>query len=419
MVFVTCGFNYKTAPLDIREKLAISSADLTPILLKLKRLPEIHEVILLSTCNRTEFYCETTSPQTLLATLCQWLSDERHCPLNQLLPYAYTFAAQDALCHLLQVASGLDSMVVGEVQILGQLKQAYSAASQAATVHSTLHHVFQYVLGETKKIRTHSGINNHPVSIASIASQLIYKIHPHKEALSILLIGSGDTAKLVAKYLAQQPNTQLTIASRTFQNATQLASLYQGHSIAITDIDAYLPKMHVIISATTCPMPFIHYDLIASALKKRNPSPFLLLDLAMPRNIEPNIATLPNVLLYNLDDLHQMMEKSMTQRHQAAAVAKAMIQDSLNKFQENSHLHRAHSLIHKHRMQIKQLAKSELTRAQKKLLRGKNEQEVLSELSHRIVNKCLHATTAGLRKAAKDNRCDLIDFAGYFYNLEL
>jgi glutamyl-tRNA reductase len=419
MVFVTCGFNYKTAPLVLREKLAISAADLNPTLLKLKQLPEIQEVILLSTCNRTEFYCETTSPQTLLTTLCQWLSDERRCPLNQLLPYAYTYATQDALCHLLQVASGLDSMVIGEAQILGQLKQAYSAACQAATVHSTLHQVFQYVLGETKKIRTHSGINNHPVSIASIASQLIYKIHPHGQALSILLIGSGDTAKLIAKYLSQQPNTQLTIASRTFQNATQLASLYQAHSIAITDIDTYLPQMQVIISATTCPMPFIHYDLMSSALKKRKPEPLLLLDLAMPRNIEPKVATLPNVLLYNLDDLHQMMEQSMTQRHQAAAVAKAMINHSLDKFQENTHLHRAHLLINQHRMHIKHLAKSELKRAQKKLLQGQNEQAVLSELSHRIVNKCLHTTTTGLRKAAKDNRCDLIDFAGYFYNLEL
>lgn len=431
MTFVICGFNYKSAPMDIREKLAVSAEGLHPFLSELKQQSNlnqtIEEIIILSTCNRTEFFCHTHNLNKTSEILCQWIAHKRQCSVDDLMPYQYTYTENDAIRHLLRVATGLDSMVLGEAQILGQLKHAYRIASQVGTVKSTLHYIFQFILGQAKNIRTHSGLNKHPVSIASIASQLIYKIYPQKTPLSILLIGSGETATLVAKYLAPQANTNLTIASRTLFNAEQLAKQYQAHPIAITDIDAHLPQVQVVISATSCPIPFLHYDLIASTLSKKQPGaiPFLLLDLAMPRNIEPQIATLPNVLLYNLDNLHQMIEQSMQHRQKAAINAEALLEKALLQYQDRMQLHRSHTLIQKFRHQSQYVASIELERARKKLKKQAASPDkleaveaILNEFSHRMLNKFLHTTTIGLRKAAQEQRCDLIDFAAYFYNLE-
>ncbi len=412
MVFVAFGLNHKTAPITVREKIALPSAIHDAFLRQLVSLPEVHEAALLSTCNRTEIYCETSNPKCLG----EWLAEIHQLPYSILEPFLYSHEGETGIKHILRVASGLDSMMIGEPQILGQMKQAFQHASDLGSVGTQLRTIFEYVFGAAKRVRTQSGIGENPVSIAYAGSQLIGQQFSEYHSLNVLLIGSGETASLVAKYLHQQGVRNFMIASRTIENAQKLATTFGGTPVPITDISHCLPKADVVVSATTCPLPFINKHLVEQALTQKNQAPIFFLDLAVPRDIEPDVKELNNVILYNVDDLQAIIDKGMDERRLAAERAELLIKTELRQFIRWHRSLKANSFICDYRNQMQDLAKQELQRAFNKISAGHCHQSVLNEFSERLVNKLTHNPTVGLRQIAGDDRDDLLHLAQYLFN---
>lgn len=412
MVFVACGLNHKTAPLDVREKVALTPATQDTLLHKLVGLPAINEAAILSTCNRMDIYCDTNDPESLVP----WLAHEHQLSSDALLPYFYLHYGHHGIRHTLRVASGLDSMMLGEPQILGQMKQAYQQACRLGAVKSNLRHVFEYVFSASKRIRSQSGIGTNPVSVAYAAVQLVNQFFNDIQSLRVFLIGSGETANLVVKYLHKEGVSDFLVASRTRENAMQLATAYQGKALTIGDIPEHLAEADVVISATACPLPFINKSLVAHALEKRQGNPMFFLDLAVPRDIEPDVSDLANVVLYNIDDLQSIITKGMDERRSAALQAEQLIDCELDNYIRWHRSLRAKDVICHYRDTMENLAAEELQRAMKKLASGINQTEVLQEFSNRLVNKLTHFPSVGLRQVAWDNREELLDLVHYLFN---
>lgn len=412
MVFLACGLNHKTASLELREQLTFHAADHDRILHDLTAHPGVNEAAILSTCNRTEIYCDTHEPAQIAA----WLASINQLSLPELTPHLYSHQGQHGIRHTLRVAAGLDSMMLGEPQILGQLKQAYQQACQAGTVKQQLRAVFEYVFGATKRVRYQSGIGNNPVSIAFAAVQLMQPLFNEFANLKALIIGSGETASLVAKYLSQQGVHQFMIASRNPDHAGKLANGVSGIPLTIQAIPQYLPQADIVVSATACPLPFISKSMVESAMLARQNRPLFFLDLAVPRDIEKNVAEISNVHLYNIDDLQQITDKGKNERRAAAHLAESLIDLELDNYQRQHRTVLAKALICDYREQMQDLAQLELQRAIQKLTSGQNQHEVLQEFTDRLVNKLTHAPTVGIRLAAAENRGDLLDLAQYLFN---
>lgn len=411
-MFVVCGLNHKTAPLDVREKIALPMVLQDTLLNQLVNLAAVQEAAILSTCNRTEIYCNTDDPSILI----DWLAKTHNLAVEQIRPYCYIHQAEDGVRHMLKVACGLDSMMVGEPQILGQLKQTYQEACRVGTIKQTLRELFQYVFNASKRIRHVSGIGKNPVSIAYMAVQLINKLFPDNTSLTIFLIGSGETAALVAKYLHQKGLHRFIIASRTHQNAQKLAQTFAGEVISITNIPQHLAKADIVISATACPLPFISKELVEHALLQRKQAPMIFLDLAVPRDIEPDVAQLSAVHLYNIDDLQSMTEQGMNERRTKAIQAEALIETELEAYHLKHRAYRANDAICTYRTQMQNLAQQELERAMQKLSTGHCQFSVLNEFSARLINKLTHTPTIRLRQAAEENQEALLELVPYLFN---
>ncbi|QEY53176.1 glutamyl-tRNA reductase [Legionella longbeachae] len=410
-MFVACGLNHKTAPINVREKVAMTPAAQDSLLNSLFNLPGVNEAAILSTCNRTEIYCDTHDPQVLA----HWLAQEHQLSYELLSPFLYLYKGHEGIKHTLRVASGLDSMMIGEPQILGQMKQAYQHACNLGTIKTELRSIFEYIFSASKRVRTRSGIGTNPVSVAYAAVQLIGQLFTDYKSLNVFLIGSGETASLVAKYLHQQGVHHFMVASRTQENAAKLAKTFNGKTIPISDIAQHLSQADVIVSATTCPIPFINKDLVKQALNQRNHAPMFFLDLAVPRDIDANVKEIEQVHLYNIDDLQTMIEKGIEERRLAALHAEQLVDDELNNYIRKHRSLKAKKVICDYRNQMYDLAQKELQRALKKLSAGQCQQLVLNEFSERLVNKLTHNPTAGLRQIAKDGREDLFTLAQYLF----
>ena len=409
MVFVACGLNHKTAPLDVREKVALPVAMQDTLLESLVGLPAVNEAAILSTCNRTEIYCDTDDP----SIIAPWLAREHQLSTEALTPYFYMHHGHHGVRHTLRVASGLDSMMLGEPQILGQMKQAYSQACRVGTIKTNLQHVFQYVFSASKRIRNGSGIGNNPVSIAYAAVQLIGQIFSDYSSLNVFIIGSGETAALVAKYLEKEGVHRFMIASRTHDHSKLLANNFDAKALTISDIPQYLPQADVVISATSCPLPFINKSLVEHALTQRANAPMFFLDLAVPRDIEANVSELDAVHLYNIDDLQMVIAQGMAERRSSAIKAEQLIDSELDNYIRSHRSRRAKNVICDYRRQMQHVGQLELQRAIQQLSAGKCQFSVLEEFGERLVNKLTHTPTVGLRQAASDNREELLDLAQY------
>lgn len=412
MVFVACGLNHKTAPLAIREQIALPADLHDQLLHQLVDLPTVNEAAILSTCNRTEIYCDTHDPKSIVP----WLAKEQGISTKTLLPYMYVHQGHHGVRHTLRVASGLDSMMIGEPQILGQMKEAYQQACRVGTVKQQLRPVFEYIFRASKRVRNGSGIGNNPVSIAFAAVQLIGQTFAHYETLRVLIIGTGETASLVAKYLHQQGVRHFTVASRGLENAERLATPFGGVAVTINALPQYLPQTDIVISATSCPLPFINQTLIQHAMQQRQQAPMFLLDLAVPRDIEAEVALLPNIHLYNIDDLQNKIDQSLRERHCAAQQAEQLIDHELENYIRWHRGLQSKQMICDYRQRMQRLTQLELKRAQQKLAQGACQQIVLTELSTRLFNKLTHAPTVGLRQAASDSREELLELAQYLFN---
>ncbi len=409
MVFVACGLNHKTAPLSLRERFAVT-ADVQQLhLSQLTQTKTVNEAILLSTCNRTELYCEVDKPEVLA----QWFADTYHIDSVELIPHLYTYQDIDAIRHIIRVACGLDSMMLGEPQILGQMKSAYQQACDNKTVHAHLRHAFQYIFNASKRVRTQSGIGRNPTSIAYASVQLMTRLYRNMSGVRVLVIGSGETSALVAKYLRQNGVSDFTIASRSIDKTERLAQEFCSMAVSITDIHNHLKQADVIISATSCPLPFINEQMVAEALEARNQAPMFFLDLAVPRDIECAVGLLEHVHLYNIDDMQSIVAQGMDERRAAAVRAEQLIDLELHNYLRSYRSRQADELICDYRTQMQHLAQQELQRALQQLSAGHCQHQVLSQFSERLVNKLTHQPTVGLKQVASDGREELLDLAHY------
>lgn len=412
MTFIACGINHKTAPIEIREKISPAPERQHELLLDLIKQPSVHGAMMLTTCNRTEIYCDTDKASHILP----WLAEQQSLSSHLLEDYTYLYKASEGIRHTMRVACGLDSMVLGEPQILGQMKQAYHHAKEIGTLSPPLQHVFRHVFNATKKVRTQTSIGAYPVSIAFTAVHLIRKVFAALNTAHVLLIGSGDTATLVAKYLQNQGAKNFYVASRTLENAQKLAEPLLAKSLTISQIPEFLPKADIIISATNCPLPFIGKQMVQQALNKRNYMPMFIFDLAVPRDVESSVKELEQTFLYNIDDLQNIANEGVEERQQAAFSAEQLIECELNNYLLDERGKRARDAICQYRQYAKKMRLSELSRAQKQLLKGETPETVVEEMSLRLMKKLLHRPSLKLRKAAFEERHDLLEYTTYLYD---
>ena len=412
MAFVACGINHKTAPLTIRETMVRNSDQQKKALLDLLDPFSLQEAMLLQTCNRTELYCETLEPQQLMSQFAHIHGMDVMSIENSF----YQHENDEAVQHALRVACGIDSMMVGEPQILGQMKQAFMQAEQLGSIKRQLRLIFSYVFSATKRIRHRSGIGHNAVSVASAAVRLVSQLFHAMHELRVFIIGSGETAALVVKYLQQQGVKHFSVTNRTAEAAQQLAEKIQGVPIPISEIANHLPYTDVVIAATACPVPFINKMMVEQALTQRAFAPMFLLDLSVPRNIEADVAQLDAVRLFNIDDLHQTIQHGLRERQTAAVNAEKLIEDELSNYTRWSRSLRANPIICNYRSQMQELAEQELQRARRKLSSGQPQHDVLDELCQRLVNKLTHAPTLSLRHAASTHHETWWDEAQLLFN---
>jgi glutamyl-tRNA reductase len=406
MPLLALGVNHKTAPLDIREKV-VFAADMAAPLLKLKAATQAKEAAILSTCNRTELYCTNVDAQQVI----NWLHDYQQLPQQSLQNNLYIYQNDVAVKHLLRVASGLDSMVIGEPQILGQLKSAYSFADTAGTIGKQLRHLFQYVFSIAKLVRTETAVGEHPVCIASAAIDVAKRIFADLSKMRVLLIGAGETIDLMVKHLQSANVSQFYIANRTLNHAEKMAAEINGTALSLDAISEFLPQVDIVIAATASQTPILTKLAIESALKKYKRRIMLMIDLAVPRDIDPKAAELEDVYLYSLDDLQTIIAQHLTHRQQAALQAEKMIDLHAVRYMRSLKIADIAPVINAYRGQAEQIQAAELQRAQELLTAGVAAEEVLTELAHRLTNKLLHTPTQYLRQIAFEQQEELLHVA--------
>ena len=409
---VALGLNHQTAPVSLRERVAFSAQALPGTLAALRALPGVEEVALLSTCNRTELYALTEHDDEALV---EWLaahpqgseSGEARAPLA-LHDYLYRHRDDAAVRHLFRVATGLDSLVLGEPQILGQVKQAWAAAREAGSLGNRLDRLFQQAFVTAKRARTDTRIGANPVSVASAAVRMAEETFARPSDSSILLIGAGETIELAALHLAQAKAKRLLFANRTLAHAQELASRHGGVALPLTELDRHLAEADIVLSATAARDPILHKPQVAAALKQRRHRPMLLLDLAVPRDIAPNVAELDDVFLYTVDDLEKVIEDNRRSRREAADAAETIVEMQVARFVETLAASAHHGTLKRVRAHGEAARDETLAKAQQQLAAGQDPAAVLQQLAHTLTNRLLHAPTTALRDAAASGDVDIL-----------
>jgi glutamyl-tRNA reductase len=408
MSILICGLNHKSAPLAVRERLAVAPEKHSDYLMQAIQFDAIDEVAIVSTCNRTELVCATTQSKSVL----NWLSNSHWRQDIDLEPYTYVHHNRAAVRHLMRVACGLDSMVLGEPQILGQVKQAYHQACQAGTIGTCLGGVFRAVFAATKKVRSQTAIGANPVSIASAATNLAKQVCSQLHDKTVLLIGAGDTIELAARYLHQLGAVDYIVANRSVSSAQRLGERYKAKVIGLADIAKNLPSADIVISATSAPVPIIDAQMLASSMRLRQFSPVLLIDLAIPRDIDAAADQVPGVKLVNIDDLSKIIENSLDERQGAATEAQQIIELELAKYLRWKNYLVAVQAIKAYRSDLQYAAEEEVDIALKALAVSEPGQ-VVRTLARRLINKAMHQPTTRLRQAGVDGRHDMLKLAKY------
>ncbi|MCX7125294.1 MAG: glutamyl-tRNA reductase [Gammaproteobacteria bacterium] len=407
------GINHHTAPIAVREKCAFDATQLPSALQDLIQQPAINEAMILSTCNRTEIYTNATHSSILQ----QWLIQNKFLTDINLDMYCYSHTSVDAVKHAMRVASGLDSMVLGEPQVLGQMKQAWNIAQSAGTIGNYLKHLFPAVFSTGKQIRTQTEIGAHPVSIAYAITQLSKHIYEKLNECRILLIGAGETIELIATHLRGLGVTQIIVANRTIEKTQSLVDTLHVRAIRIQDIPTYLKESDIVISATASQLPILGKGMVESALKYKKNRPLLLVDLAVPRDIEPEIAQLNQVYLYNIDDLQTIITQNLKNRTTAAKQAETMIELQASLFLQKMRVFHARNIITEYRQRLEKIQLFEQEKALRQLQQGHDPRIVLEQFGHQLINKIMHHPTVKLREAASDEQCDRLQVMKTFFEI--
>lgn len=408
-MLLNLGINHKTAPVNIREKIAFGPDIVVAALRGLREQAGAEEAVILSTCNRTEIYASVSDSS--IDAISDWICDFHGIDKSQLTPYLYAHTDKDCVTHLMQVASGLDSLVLGEPQILGQVKDAYQVSVSTKSSGKMLDRLFQHTFSVAKQVRTDTAIGSSPVSVAFAAVNLAKQIFADLSEQTALLIGAGETIELAARHLHQQGIKHIIIANRTIEKAAALASEFEGYAIGLQDLPAHLAEADIVIASTASPLPILGKGMVESALKARKHQPIFMVDIAVPRDIETEVGKLDDIYLYTVDDLETVIEENKQSRMMAAEEAAEIIEQQTHNFLEWLKSLDAVSLIQSYRTQAEDARDEVLERAIRQVENGKNPQEALQFLAHTLTNRLLHTPCAKMREACSNGHSELLDAA--------
>lgn len=400
MPIVALGVNHVSAPVEVRERLSFAPDELADRLRELVAEPGIDEAAIISTCNRTEIYA-VVDDISAMQVLQQWLCRARKVSADWLSSYLYNYVEADAVRHLLRVSAGLDSLVLGEPQILGQAKTAYDDARNAGTLGRTLGRMFQNAFSVAKQVRTETAIGANPVSVAFAAVSLAKQIFGDLSANTAMLVGAGDTIELCARHLKDQGLANMIIANRTVERAQDLATTLGGEAIALGDMAERLAECDVVISSTASPLPVLGKGTVERAIKRRKHRLMFMVDLAVPRDIEPEVSQLKDVYLYTVDDLQDVIDENLRSRQQAAHEADKIVALRVERFMAWHRSQDNIDMLRQYREQAEHDRDQILARALRRLAAGEEPADALAYLANTLTNRLIHTPTTAIRAAAE------------------
>ncbi|MFK7865342.1 MAG: glutamyl-tRNA reductase [Pseudohongiellaceae bacterium] len=432
MALVLVGINHTTASIALREKVAFSPENLSAALRQLCQLQPVQEAVIVSTCNRTEIYldcpesqilengAETEKNRSLIdhqQIVSEWLSDFHQLEKTEVDASCYSFGADDVVRHLMKVSCGLDSMVLGEPQILGQIKSAFALSKDLGLTGPSLSRAFQGAFSIAKQVRTDTAIGENPVSVAYAAVTLAERIFSNLASLNVLLIGAGRTIELVARHLADKGVTQISVANRTLDNALELAAKFDAKGVLLSDIPEQLVNADVVVSSTNSQLPLLGKGAVERALKQRRHKPMLLVDLAVPRDIEQEVGEIADAYLYSVDDISEVIEDGVKSRQEAADQAKSIIERGVEEYLKQLKSLDAVATLRAYREKAESIKNQELQRALKSLEKGESPEAVLNSLARGITNKLIHSPSVVMKKASSEGREDVLQLSQELFEL--
>ena len=433
MALVLVGINHNTANIELREKVAFPPEIVESALAEIYALPPIREVVIVSTCNRTEIYLdfiegdsEAPASDELAqnrqladrqAEVVSWLSKFHDLEASELEQCSYSFASEDVVRHLMKVSCGLDSMVLGEPQILGQIKSAYAVSKDQKVVEQSLGRAFEEAFSIAKQVRTDTAIGENPVSVAYAAVTLAERIFSDLPSLSVLLIGAGRTIELVVKHLVEKGVSEIVVANRTLDNALEIANRFDAHGVLLSDIPEQLIAADIVVSSTNSQLPLLGKGAVERALKQRKHKPMLLIDLAVPRDIEAEVSQIADAYLYSIDDISDVIEDSVNSRADAAAQAESIIERGVKDYRKGLRSLNAVSTLRAFRDKADAIREGELERALKALEKGESADVVLSGLARSLTQKLIHSPSVQMKKASAAGRDELLELTAELFEL--
>ena len=408
------GINHNTAPLDVREQVSFEPARLDEALRDLVDHEPVREAAIVSTCNRTEIYCSTSKPDRAIG----WFARFHHLDANKIEPFIYSLPEAQAVDHAFRVACGLDSMVLGEPQILGQMKDAVRSAEQAGTLGSVLHKLFQSSFSVAKDVRTRTEIGSSSISMAAAAARVAERIYPSIAEQTILFVGAGEMIELCATHFTARNPRAISFANRTTERARELAGRFGAATIPLNDLPQQLPLFDIVVSSTASPLPIFGKGMIERCIRARRHRPMLMIDLAVPRDIEAEVADLDDVFLYTVDDLGKIVREGMDVRRAAVEQAEAIIRSGVGAFMHWLDTREVVPAIRAFRERTEQMRRNEIARAIAAVERGEDPKTVLEQFSRSLTNKFLHAPTSILKQVDADERAELINALARLHDVD-
>ncbi len=415
MTLLAIGLNHTTAPVTIRERITFGPDIVVAALRGLTEIDGVREAVILSTCNRTELYCH--ADVDALESTRDWLAEFHGLAVEDIAPYLYAHRGRDVVEHLLAVSCGLDSLVLGEPQILGQVKNAFQIAQDAGRVGKLLTRLFQHAFSTAKQVRTDTAIGDSPVSVAFAAVSLARQIFSDLTRQTAMLIGAGETVELAARHLAQNGVGRIIVANRTVARARELAQQFDAYAISLAEIPAHLAEADIVIASTASPVPVLGKGTVESALKKRRHQPIFMVDIAVPRDIEAEVADLEDIYLYTVDDLDEVIQGNLRSRQEAAEQAGEIIALQVEDFLAWMRSLDAVGLIQDYRAQAGQVRDQVLARALHMLDTGKAPEQALHFLAQTLTNKLLHTPSTQMREAGSQGQHELLEAADALFQL--
>ncbi|MDO1530378.1 glutamyl-tRNA reductase [Fulvimonas sp. R45] len=413
MPLIALGLNHLTAPVGLREQVAFDADSAAPALRELAHEPGVEEAMILSTCNRTELYVSVAAGAEQVPG--DWLNRHHRLTPGRLDEFLYRHDEDAAVRHMFRVATGLDSMVLGEPQILGQVKDAYQLAREAQALKAPMDRLLQHTFAVAKRVRTDTRIGAHTVSVAFTAVRLAEQVFTDLKQACVLLIGAGDTVELAARHLADKQVRRLIVANRTLENAQELAGRHGGYAIALHDLPQHLAEADIVLASTASRQPVLTKPMVEQAIAARRRRPMFLVDIAVPRDIDPAVGALGDVFLYGIDDLRQVIDDNRRSREAAAREADAIIDLQVERYMAWRRALTLKNPALDLRQHAERYRDEVLAKAQAMVARGKPAEEALAFLANTLTNKLLHHPSARLREAALNGDLDLLHAAGRLY----